>query len=196
MDWLKKCDLPELLEAIKSSKDRDAAFSELVARYNPLLRSRVAAYCINDPCDSEAIQEATVALHSAALTYDPERCDGVTFGLYASVCISNRLKSLIRKYAKENAATETLSEREKISSGHDLESYIVTKDLCDRVMCAAESQLSAYEFEVFRMSFEQYSTKEIAKRLGRTSKSVDNAKNRIYRNLRENRVICEILSKI
>ena len=196
MGLLNKCELSELLSIMKSGGQSDEAFSELLSRYMPLVRSRVATYFSNNSNDPEAIQEATVALHSAALTYDSEKCEGVTFGLYAGVCISNRLKSLIRQNAKESAVTNTISESEKLTSGHDLESYIATKDLCARVMSAARSVLSDYEFEVFRMSFERYTTKDIAEKLGRTPKSVDNAKNRISKHLRENRVICEILSKI
>ena len=141
------------------------------------------------------MQEASIALHSAAITYDSEKCDGVTFGLYAGVCVSNRLKSLLRKNAREYD-TEVISETEKIASGHDLESYVVTRDLCERVMRTAKSLLSDFEFEVFRMGFERYSTKDIALELGRTPKSVDNAKWRISKRLSESREICDILSNL
>lgn len=196
MDSVKNCEISELLDMIKCGRMSDLAFSELLSRYMPLIRARIVAYSFLDSGDSEATQEASIALHSAAMTYDSTKCDGVTFGLYAGVCISNRLKSLIRKNARSAKDTELTSESEKIASGHDLESYIATRDLCERVMNAAKGLLSEFEFEVFRMGFERYSTKDIAASLGRTPKSVDNAKWRISQRLRESREICDILLSV
>lgn len=197
MNSFKNSDLAKLLDIIKlGDAFADHAFSELVLRYTPLLRARIAMYSFSESEYSEAMQEASIALHSAALTYDSDKCDGVTFGLYAGVCVSNRLKSLLRKNARDSQDTDLTSETEKISSGHDVESYIATRDLCERVMRVAKGILSDFEFEVFRMGFERYSTKDIAESLGRTPKSIDNAKWRISRRLRESREICDILSDI
>ena len=193
MYLMKEKDLSELLDSIKAEENADAAFSELVLRYMPLIRKRVSFYF--DPSEdiSEPMQEASIALHNAAITYDSDKCDGVTFGLYAGVCISNRLKSLIRKNARDSVRVEHFSEADKLSSGVDVESYVVARDVCERVMRSAEALLSDFEFEVFRMGFERYTTKDIAAALGKSPKSVDNAKFRISRRLRENKEICGIL---
>ena len=193
MYLMKEKDLSELLDSIKSEENSDAAFLELFSRYKPLIRKRVAFYFNRLEDISEPMQEASIALHSAAVTYDSNKCDGVTFGLYADVCISNRLKSLIRKNARDFVRIEHFSEADKLSSGVDVESYVVARDVCERVMRSAEALLSDFEFEVFRMGFERYTTKDIAVALGKTSKSIDNAKFRISRRLRENKEICEIL---
>ena len=198
MDLMKKYGLDELLVEIKSGEKSDEAFSELVERYMPLINKRVSVYYggLDTTDRSEAVQEARIALHSAAVTYDPDKCDGVSFGLYASVCISNRLKSLLRRNAKEQDRVEHISEPERIVSGHDLESSVATRDICERVLKTARAVLSEFEYEVFRMSFEAYTTKEIASVLGKTAKSVDNAKYRISKRLSEDRQICSILSAI
>ena len=62
-------------------------------------------------------------------------------------------------------------------------------------MRIAKAELSDFEFQVFRMEIDQYTTADIAKALGKTAKSIDNAKNRIHR-LRDNKEICEILFDI
>ncbi len=196
MNSFKKCELSDILYAIRSGFDADAAFAELEARYIPLMNKRVAMYFDTASNTSEAMQEARIALHSAALTYDSEKCNGVTFGLYAGVCIANRLRSLLRSNARVSEKESQLELAEHISSGVDLESFIATRDLCERVMSVAESVLSEYEYEVFRLTFERYTTRDIAHKLGRTAKSVDNAKTRISKNLRKNKEICEILSSI
>ena len=196
MCWMKEKDLSELLDSIKAEENADEAFSELLSRYMPLIKKRVAFYFDVSEDISEPMQEASIALHSAAVTYDSCKCDGVTFGLYAGVCVSNRLKSLIRKNAKDSIRIEHFSETDKLSSGVDVESYIVARDVCERVMKSAASLLSDFEFEVFRMGFERYTTKDISVALGRSPKSVDNAKFRISRRLRENKEICDILCDI
>ena len=188
-------EIKHLLKNIRSGEFADEAFAELVQRYMPLMKKRVAMYFDSAADVAEAMQEANIALHSAAKTYDSDKCDGVSFGLYAGVCISNRLKSMLRHNARVSEQTDNFTEAEKLVSGVDVESVVATRDLCDRVMKAAKALLSDFEFRVFSMSFERYSTKDIASALGRTQKSIDNAKFRISQRLRDDREICEILSE-
>ena len=196
MSDFKNLETVELLSLIKSGVDKDDAFFALAERYMPLMQKRVAVYFGSSKSTAEAMQEARIALLSAAVSYDEQKSGSVTFGLFAGVCIENRLKSLIREAAKRSEREALTSDAERISSGVDVESYIATKDLCSRVMSMARSMLSELEYEVFRLSFEQYTTKDIADKLGRDAKSVDNAKARISKRLRCEPKICEILSII
>ena len=190
-------DLYELLDSIKSGKNADAAFASLVQMYAPLMQSRVLEH-FGDPDEIEANQEANIALHSAALTYDSVKCEGVTFGLYASVCISNRLRSLMRRIRRDNMRTDRFSDEIGIDvpDSADLESTMATKDFCERVMKAARYVLSSFEYDVFSLSLERYTTADIAERLSKSAKSVDNAKNRIAHKLRANKAVCDILADI
>ncbi len=196
MDSIKSSETNELISAVKRGEGADEAFTELVLRYSPLIRKRVNAYFGNAHENSEAIQEARIALHDAARTYDSDKCDGVTFGLYAEICISNRLKSLIRKNSRNSGKTEYRSQVETLVAVSGLEAAVAARDICERVMKTARAVLSDFEYEVFRLSFERYSTKDIANALEKTPKSIDNAKFRISRRLRENKEICDILSDI
>jgi DNA-directed RNA polymerase specialized sigma24 family protein len=49
----------------------------------------------------------------------------------------------------------------------------------------ARGVLSEYEYEVFMLYIEGYSTAEISEKLGRDFKSVENAKSRMLKHLRE-----------
>ena len=197
MDSIRNAEVIELIEMIRGKSFSDEAFAELFSRYKPLLKKRIATYF--GPLateESEPMQEASIALHSAAMTYDSDKCDGVTFGLYASVCVSNRLKSLIRKKLKDVDKSDDFSSLEKLSSGINVESSVVTRDVCDRVMKEARELLSDFEYEVFRLGFERYSTKDIAESLQKSAKSIDNAKFRISQRLRKSKTIKEILSDV
>lgn len=196
MDKLKMSETDQLIGMIKSGDMVDEAFSELHSRYEPLINSRVSSFFGSGSVANEAKQEASIALHNAVMSYDSAKCAGVTFGLYASICISNKLKTFYNKNIKENELLDRFSEADKLVSGLNLESHVATVDFCERVMKIAKSLLSDFEYKVFRLSFEQYATKDIAAMLGKTPKSVDNAKNRISRHLRDNEEIRFILSDI
>lgn len=196
MDFLQDDELTLLLAEVKEGSKRDEAFAKLAQYYEPMMRSRVVPVFAGTADVSEAMQEAHIALHSAALTYNAEKCRGVTFGLYAGICVCNRLKSLLRKKQRELAHAEQFTSGEELGALSGVESFLVTRDLCERVMKAAASVLSEFEFQVFRLSFEGYATRDIAKRLGRTPKAVDNAKARISRRLKDRSDIRMILSDI
>ena len=196
MSSVKDKELCELVSAVKSGEGADEAFAELESRYMPLMKKRAASYFELATDISEAIQEARIALHNAALTYDAERFDGVTFGLYADVCISNKLRTLLRVNTRNSMRAECISEPERVFRVSGLEASVAAKDLCDRVMKIAREELSDFEYEVFRLGFERYSTADIAELLGKTPKSIDNAKFRLSRRLRANREICDILLDI
>lgn len=191
---IRNAEVTELIHMVRGADFADEAFAELINRYTPLLRARIATYCgASASEESELMQEASIALHSAAVTYDSGKCDGVTFGLYASVCISNRLKSLIRKKHRDANQSDDISDLERLVSGVDVENSIVTTDVCERVMKEAKELLSDFEYEVFRLGFERYTTKDIAQSLGKSAKSIDNAKFRISQSLRKSKTIREIL---
>lgn len=197
MDSIKTAEVRELVDMIRCEKSADEAFAELLCRYEPLLKKRIATYFGSLSVEeSEPMQEASIALHSAAMTYDSDKCDGVTFGLYASVCVSNRLKSLLRKRLRELDKSDDFSSLEKLSSGVNVENSIVTRDVCDRVMKEARELLSEFEYEVFRLGFERYTTRDIAEALGKSAKSIDNAKFRISQSLRKSKTIRDILSDV
>ena len=196
MKTMRERELDELLIAIKSGNDADFAFSELARRYEPMMQSRVSSILPEECSRSEGMQEAHIALLNAAVTYDGKRCEGVTFGLYSSVCVCNALRSLARLRRRESEHTDRLKDEMKIIGGADVEGFVVTRDLCERVLKAAEETLTELEYEVFKLQLEGYSTREIAKRLSRGSKSIDNAKSRISKKLKRVDEIRHILSDV
>ncbi len=182
-----------LLDMVRCGERKDDAFSELVRRYTPLTVKCVRSFFTSDSDVTEAIQEAHIALHSAAVSYDGARGDSVTFGLYARVCIVNRLRSLLRQKNRASEHCESLAD-DRIYVVSDIDGRLAGRELCSRIMSIAKSILSELEFEVFRLQLEGLKTREIAARLSRGAKSVDNAKARISRTLKANREICEVLA--
>ncbi len=181
-----------LIGMIRGGARQDEAFAELARRYAPLITKRVSSFFSNDTDIAEATQEAHIALHSAAVSYDVAREDEVTFGLYASVCIANRLKSLIREKNRRSEQCESL-DGDRLFVVSDLEKRLAGRELCLRIMAIAKDVLSDYEYKVFTLSLDGLKTREIAERLSKGAKSVDNAKARLTRTLKMNKEICEAL---
>lgn len=195
MDFSKDTELSVLINKVREASFADNAFAQIESRYTPMIRKHVASF-FEDADDAEAIQEARIALLSAAMTYSEDKYDGVTFGLYAGVCVTNRLKSLIRKRHRDSGSVDKFSSGEDIASASDVEGMIAARDLCERVMSLARSVLSDFEYDVFRLNLAGDTTKDIAEKLSRTPKSVDNAKFRISKRLRGDKEILAMLADI
>ncbi len=184
--------LSHLLSMIKNGTEQDEAFAELVRRYTPLINNRVVAFFPGSDDISEPIQEAHIALHSAAVTYDSDKCEGVTFGLYASVCISNRIKSFIRSRHRRVRHEDESLDSDRLLTFVDVDEALAGREMLTRVMKIAKDCLSDFEYRVFVLQLEGYPTRDIARKLSRDAKSVDNAKARLSRSLRKNSEISRL----
>ena len=181
-------------ELVAASKNGDgAAFEELSERYAGMIASRISSFATSLASEGgsssfsaeDLRQEAQIALLRATRTYDADgKGKKVTFGLYARICVTNALISLLRKHksevrrAKENDAVygETYGAEDPAYSAAEM------RDL----MRHAEGVLSRYELSVFREYVGGYRVREIAKNLGRSERSVSNAIYRIKAKLKRN----------
>ena len=160
----------------------DEAFDELVRRYTPMMRRVISGFSSVSYDFGELFSEACVALHTAAQKYDLEQSE-VTFGLYARICVRNRILGLLRLLDSEPSYSDC--NVEQMSEDEGPEAGIIERESFDRIMDSARNLLSNYEYRVLMLHIQGYKTAVIAKTLGRTAKSVDNAKSRIFRRLRQ-----------
>ena len=160
----------------------DDAFDELVQRYTPMMRKVIFGFghCAYEY--TELFSEACVALHVAAERYDLEQSE-VTFGLYARICIRNRIVDLLRVSDTDPTISELDVERMAVESG--VEQRLENREIFDRILRSAKELLSDYEYQVLLLHIQGYKTAAIAERLSRSAKSVDNAKSRLFRRLRD-----------
>ena len=174
-----KCEIGELIGLCRAHDD--LAFDELVRRYTPMMHKVVLTFSPSGLDSSELFSEACVALHLAAQKFNLDQNE-VTFGLFARICVRNRLVDLHRMSEKANAMSEL--DIEQLSDEDNLEKRIVERETFDRLLKSARELLSDYEYGVLLLHIQGYKTAAIAKALGRTAKSVDNAKSRLFRHLR------------
>lgn len=165
----------------------DAAFARLTERYDGLLRHRAAVFSHNPQDADDAYQEACLALHRAALRYQPQ--GEVTFGLYAKICIDNALKT---KYKRDASVAGRAA-----GQGIDLVPFdesrffayfsdpVIEEERVKELLSLIRSELSAYERQVFDLYIQKLSAAEMACQLGRDEKSVKNAISRLLAKLRK-----------
>lgn len=173
--------ISELLLRIREGDE--PAFSELLERYTPMINKVISLFHGSFVESGEAYNEAYTTLYRAAASYDLSRVDAVTFGLYARICIYRRLCDMVkRELPTDDSIDENVDE-----ASIGIEDELVAKERMQRAMRAARELLSDYEYDVFSLYVMGYTTAEIAAELSKTAKSVDNAKNRLWRHLREHR---------
>ena len=161
----------------------DEAFLELTRRYTPMINKLISGFLNSHLCYDEAFSEACFAFHRAVMSYDVGMSDNVTFGLYARICIYRRMCDLVS--STQMGVTIVDCDVELLSSDSNIEQCIVGRERMAEYLSKARSVLSDYEYRVFLMYIEGATTHEIAKKLGKNNKSVENAKTRMFKHLRE-----------
>ena len=164
---------------------RDDAFDEIALRYAPLIESMVHKFAFSDDVD-ELEQVALIALYQAACTYDSDS-GGVSFGLYAKICIRNSLISYRRSEIKsEHVNSDSEDVENNFRESCDPVVDCINKESFMKLDRFVRSHLSEYEYSVYRFYIEGYKIKEIAAHLSKTEKSVEGAIMRLKMKLRNN----------
>lgn len=166
-------------------KGDNSSFSLIRDRYEALLSSMVnkclTVYHYEAEYD-DLMQEAALALYNAAQSYDLAQTE-VTFGLYAKICVRNRLISAGRKLSrqKKNSSAEKLSRYTPDRSEKRSAELAQFGDLSQVIDIA----FSDFEKNVLKLYLQGCSYKEMAQALDRNEKSIDNAICRMKRKLKE-----------
>ncbi len=160
----------------------EQAFAPLQEQYAALLLSMVSKVMTNHP-DAEfedLMQEATLALYHAAIRFDLGQ-EQVTFGLYAKVCIRNRLISAIRKLRRQSHRAGNMSQ----PAPTPIEKKSIRRAKMGDLDALVDTLFSDLEREVYRLYLQGCSAAQIAEALGRSAKSIDNAIYRMRRKIKE-----------
>lgn len=163
-------------------------FAEVAEIYEPLISSMVARFSSGQQKialeEEDLRQEALIALFVAVMSYDSE--SPVSFGLYAKVCIRNRLISALRKVKHDIIADDLfLSENSEELVSADPESEYIDKESYGMMRRAVDATLTEYERAVLKLYLRDMSYKEISETLGKTEKSVGNALCRIKAKIKD-----------
>ena len=183
--------LRSLIESAASGNEE--SFAEIAKLYAPLTGSIISKYCRSDIFDAQDIedirQELAIALYDAVLAYDLSH-EKVEFGLFAKICMTNRIISRLRKLEKVKTREILFSDDETVDCGAETEDgepslLVIDKESVDSINGLIDKNLSKFEKSVFGLYISDYSSRDIANILGTSNKSVENAIYRIRRKLKE-----------
>ena len=160
------------------------AEEELIARYTHLVKICARPLFLAGGDSEDLIQEGMLGLLSAVRSFSPER--EAAFATYAEVCIKNRLYNAIRnaERLKNRPLNSALPIEDKLfGEGRDLEDRIVTQEHLRQVLSSFSGKLTPLERNVLERYLAGQSYRIIADTLGTSTKSVDNAVQRIRKKL-------------
>ena len=177
----------DLLEKVKESND--LSFTLLCELYDKNIRSTAGsfyerhrkAFGSKGVTPDELIQEATIAFHSAAMSYSKDR--NVSFYTYASTCMKNRLISALRDLSSDN--TISLDALGEIPSTKTPERWVIEQEEYKELLDSICSHLSQMEKRVLKEYLKTKDYQKCADALNIEKKAVDNAMSRIRKKLRE-----------
>jgi len=186
-------DDPKSLDlAQKAAMGDPAAEEALVSEYARLVRVCARPYFLAGGDSEDLIQEGMLGLLSAVRTFDPSK--GVKFSTYAKFCVQRRIYSAIRlaaayKHTPLNSYI-SLESQQFDENGtqsayflRDPEYFVIARESVGEVEKLLYGALSRFESDVLELYLDGMSYKDMATRLGKTIKSVDNAIQRIRRKL-------------
>ena len=172
------------------------SFETVYSLYGPLINSLAEKYGVmsvptlvffGDGELEDLRQEAAIALYDAALAFNPER--GVSFGLYAKICIKNRIISYLRSINGKSVKAEPidLTPQNEVSASLDIdpEKLIISKESLADLERRISLSLTDLERSVFDLYLASATYEDIAAELGKPKKSIDNAMQRIKAKLRK-----------
>jgi RNA polymerase sporulation-specific sigma factor len=188
------------LRLVVAAREGDEnASCELVRRYRGLIRSKARSYFLIGADRDDVIQEGMIGLFKAIRDYDSTR--QASFHSFAELCVTRQIITAVKsatrhKHSPLNGYVSLSRSTSMEEDGERLLSDILAaKGVCDPaeiVISAWETtfiragmadSLSPLELEVLRLYSNGRSYQEIADALGRHTKAVDNALQRVKRKM-------------
>lgn len=165
-----------------------AAMNELISAFAPTVESVASGYVGRCPMTrSDLIQEGMIGLLGSVYGYDPD--EGVRFETFATVCISNRIKSAVRnqlrsKHMPLNGYVD-IDDVEISDDMSDPQTMIIMQERFEDLSESIEKKLTHLEKDVLRLHIGGHNYSSIAEMLSISVKSVDNALQRARKKLKE-----------
>ena len=182
----------EALCRLIREQDRPAE-EVLAARYHRVVRSCARPYFLAGGDSEDLIQEGMFGLIRAIREYDGAKA--ASFRTFAEVCIRNRLISALRAASRDKHSPLNQSVPLDTpffdgnsypfgalrASSADPEELIIDRDRVAEALESTRKQLSEFEAKILGLYLDGLSCQEIAKAVGKSPKSVDNAVQRVRR---------------
>ena len=189
---------PEILLAAEAQAGDSLAEETLIRKYSGIVYKKARAYFMAGADAEDVVQEGMIGLLKAVRTYDADK--NATFGTYAERCVTNQIISAIRsadrvkhkplntsislnKPLTDANAPQGAGENSEITLGDTLgtapadspDELLIIKDVAYYILNNGDNIFSDLEMKVLSEYTKGFTSGQIAERLGKSPKSVDNA---------------------
>lgn len=198
-DWDKLKDEELAVLASGTGERAVTAADLLMERYKDFVRSKARAYFLMGADSEDVIQEGMIGLYKAVMNYKAEK--NVSFSSFADLCVNRQIMSAVKQSNRKKqqplnsyvSLDRTLKDDEEkdiamiellpADSSYNPEEFYIEKENLDGWKKKIDGELSALEKQVLQLYLSGLNYQEIARRLNKPSKSIDNALQRIKRKI-------------
>lgn len=170
----------------------------LMRKYKGAVKVKAKMYYMAGADEEDVVQEGMIGLLKAIRQYDADK--EASFGTFAGICITRQMISAIRSAGrdKHKALNTSVSlsnpvenENENIALVDTLktdmaenpETLLVIKDIVYYILHNGDHIFSGFEMQVLNKALQGDNHEEIARKLGKSVKSIDNAMQRTKRKI-------------
>ncbi len=172
----------------------------LMEKYKNLVRKKARALYLIGGDSDDLIQEGMIGLYKAIRDYDGDR--GASFYTFAELCVTRQLYTAVeaskrQKHMPLNTYVSLYDEESEDGRGSrayraaDMDRVISPEELLiaredkEDMETAIQKRLSRFERQVLKLYLSGMNYSQIAQTLGKSSKSTDNALQRIKQKVKE-----------
>ena len=182
---------------VRAQRGDDRATELLVSRYRGAVRARASNYFLVGADRDDLCQEGLIGLTKAIRDFDVD--NGASFASFADLCITRQILTAIKMATRlkhtplntyvsydrphDSDPNRTIADTVAVADELDPLESLLAEDGMRAVMAVVDEVLSGLEADVLRLYVDGRSYQEIAELLGRRTKSIDNALQRIKRKL-------------
>lgn len=170
---------------LQAQKGNDVACEYILNKYKSIVRSASRTYFLLGGDSDDIVQEGMIGLYKAICNYSAG--EGVDFSAYAIICIKRQIYTAIKTAARKKHQPlndyVSLDNREELSDDNPV-SIIENREWRENLYKEIEEKLSKFEKIVLSEYLKGGTYEEIGVTLGKESKSIDNAIQRIRRKLK------------
>lgn len=171
-----------------SKTPQNLSEDEMASEYIRLVRSCARPYFLAGGDGEDLVQEGMIGLLKAIREFDSTKSDN--FEAFAYLCVRRRIYDAVRKSRRNDGKLEIelfdspdAACLAGVSESGNPEAELLSKESALEIKMALSGLLSAFETSVLRLYFQGFTSSQIAQKLSKDSKSVDNAIGRIRRKL-------------
>lgn len=158
-----------LVAAVKENDTE--SFLKLLDCFKHTISALAYSYSLPKSEHEDLCQEGRMALYRAAMSYDGKTAQ---FSTYAVTCMTNAMITFVKKYNAQNRGKAFDVSPEDCEGEVYVAEMMPHVDLDELLSRDGFAGLSEYERRVMSLKLSGYKSGEIAKKLGKESKSVEN----------------------